>query len=106
MGIYDIVSLWFENHHTTRKIVKGAIFSTLGLFVASQAEVIAWIELQLQIALPDWFPLWFLVKPLIIGLFIGLGNWLQYNTVLPIVGKKAPPPPAKKRRMVEGVVTA
>ena len=98
MEIYDSIEKWFAEHHTVRKIVKGTIFAGLGLVVATQTEFIAWVELQVQMALPEWMPLWFLIKPSIIGLFIGLGNWLQYNTTLPVVGKKAPPPAKKVYR--------
>ena len=98
MGIYDDIAGWFERHHTVRKIVKGTIFAGLGLFVASQAEIITWVELQVQLALPEWIPLWFLIKPGIIGMFVGLGNWLKFNTTLPVVGKQAPPPAKKVYR--------
>jgi len=95
MGIQETITEWFAQHHTVQKIVKGTIFAFLGLVVATQVDVITWLELQVQVALPDWLPLWFLIKPGIIGMFVGLGNWLQYNTTLPVVGTNVPP----KRKM-------
>ena len=90
MDILETITEWFARHNTVRKIVKGTIFAFLGLVVATQLDTVAWLELQVQTAMPDWLPLWFLIKPGIIGLFVGLGNWLQYNTTLPVVGAKAP----------------
>ncbi len=93
MGIYEEATEWFNRHHTVRKIVKGTIFATLGLIVATQLEIVTWLEMQVMAVAPEWMPLWFLIKPGIIGAFVGLGNWLQHNTTLPIVGAKA-----KKKR--------
>jgi len=95
MGIKDEATEWFDRHHTVRKIVKGTIFAALGLVVATQLEIVTWVEIQVMAVSPEWMPLWFLIKPGIIGLFMGLGNWLQHNTTLPIVGVKAT---GKKKR--------
>ncbi len=93
MGIKEEVTEWFNRHHTVRKIVKGTIFAALGLIVATHLEIVTWLEVQVISIAPEWMPLWFLIKPGIIGAFVGLGNWLQHNTTLPIVGTKA-----KKKR--------
>ena len=88
MGIAENATQWFQEHKTCQSIVKGTVFALLGLVVASQIPFIEWVERTIQQTLPEWLPLYMIVKPLLIGGFAGLANWLKHNTTLPIVGAR------------------
>ena len=88
MGLEQDIRGWFDAHQKTRAFFKQAVIAGIGFLVANQAAIMA--------QLPEaWMPLGMAFAGGI-GMLL---DWMQKNTVWPVVGARAPLPgkSAKKR---------